>query len=224
MNLKDKRVIFCLPGKQFSDNFLMCWSELLVQCITAGMDIKISQHYSPSLYHVRNYCLGGNTLKGINQKPFQGNIEYDYIMWIDSDQIFTFDHFKKLLNANKDIVSGLYMMSDNTNYATIEKWDEEYYKIHGRFEFLNRESVAKKTDLFKADYTGFGWMLIKKGVFEKIEYPWFKPFWTEFTMDDLVIRDFSFEDVAFCKDAQKNGFDIWIDPTAIVGHEKMMIL
>ena len=32
------------------------------------------------------------------------------------------------------------------------------------------------------------------------------------------------EDVAFCHMIKEKGFDIWIDPTIRVGHEKMMVL
>jgi hypothetical protein len=74
------------------------------------------------------------------------------------------------------------------------------------------------------DYTGFGWILMKYGVFESLEYPWFRPYWSEYEIGNRVISDFSMEDVAFCKDIRTNGFDIWIDPMVIVGHEKMIIL
>jgi hypothetical protein len=117
------------------------------------------------------------------------------------------------------------MMSDNTHYATIQDWDDDYFLKHGSFEFLNRETVAaKKGELFKADYTGFGWMLIKKGVFESLPYPWFQPLWVEYKVGDKTIRDFSMEDVAFCKMIKEKGYDVWIDPNIIVGHEKMMVL
>ena len=93
---------------------------------------------------------------------------------------------------------------------------------NGHFQFLNREMVqAKQGKLFTADYTGFGWILTKKGVFESLEYPWFQPVWTEYNIDGKLVRDFTMEDVAFCKMIKQKGFDVWIDPTIIVGHEKM---
>jgi len=170
-------------------------------------------------------CLGGDNLRGVDQKPFGGQFDYDYIMWIDSDIVFTPEHFFKLLNHDKDIVSGLYMMNDNVHYATVEDWDDEFFLKNGHFQFLNREMVqAKEGKLFTADYTGFGWVLTKKGVFESLEYPWFQPMWTEYNIDGKLVRDFTMEDVAFCKMIKEKGFDVWIDPTIIVGHEKMMVL
>jgi GT2 family glycosyltransferase len=170
-------------------------------------------------------CLGGNNIAGVEQKPFGGKVDYDYVMWIDSDIVFTPEHFFKLLEHDKDIVSGLYMMNDNTHYATVEDWDDNHFIEKGHFQFLDREMVqAKEGKLFKADYTGFGWMLTKKGVFESLEYPWFQPMWTEYNIDGKLIRDFTMEDVAFCQMIKQKGFDVWIDPNIIVGHEKMMVL
>ena len=39
------------------------------------------------------------------------------------------------------------------------------------------ESIQKRRKPFTVDYTGFGWLLIKHGVFEHPEmpYPWFAP-------------------------------------------------
>ena len=220
-----KKVIFALPGREFSGRFLQCWTELVYACLQNGIQPIMSQHYSPLLYYVRNMCLGGDNLRGIDQKPFGGQLDYDYIMWIDSDVVFTPDHFFKLLQDDKDIASGLYMMADNTHYATVEDWDDEFFLKHGHFQFLNREIVqAKQGKLFTADYTGFGWVLIKKGVFESLQYPWFQPIWTEYNINGKIVRDFTMEDVAFCKMIKEKGFDVWIDPTIIVGHEKMVVL
>jgi hypothetical protein len=32
------------------------------------------------------------------------------------------------------------------------------------------------------------------------------------------------EDVAFCRMTKEKGYDVWIDPNVIVGHEKLMVL
>ena len=55
--------------------------------------------YTSNVYHVRNMCLGGDVTKGARQKPFQGNIDYDYIMWIDSDMVFKPEDFTALINT-----------------------------------------------------------------------------------------------------------------------------
>ncbi len=72
----------------------------------------------------------------------------------------------------------------------------------------------------EVEYNGMGFMLIKKGVFEKVEYPWFCQLKKQ--IGDL--EDYCSEDVAFCHLARKAGFQIFIDPQLIVGHEKMRVL
>jgi len=72
-------------------------------------------------------CLGGNVLLGPNQKPYNKQLDYDYMLWIDSDIIFTVEQFDKLLSHQADIVSGLYFMDDGQQFATVENWDENFF-------------------------------------------------------------------------------------------------
>ena len=164
-------------------------------------------------------CLGADVSRGKEQKPFNGKIDYDYLMWIDSDMVFNPQHFKRLLDHNKDIVSGIYMMDDGKHFATCKNWDEEFFKKHGHFEFLIFVDVKGREGLLEVCYTGMGYMLVKKGVFESMEYPWFKP--VEKQIGDM--KDFTMEDVAFCLKAKEKGFKILIDPGVRVGHEKKVI-
>jgi glycosyltransferase involved in cell wall biosynthesis len=169
-------------------------------------------------------CLGGDYSYGVKQEPFQGKLDYDYIMWIDSDILFTPENFFSLLEHDKDIVSGLYMMADNQHYAVSENWSDDKKIQNGDFDFVTREKLAEKDGLFKVAYSGLGWMLVKKGVFESLEYPWFRPMWTEITDGDKIIKDFASEDATFCKMVAEKGFDVWVDPKVVVGHEKKMII
>ena len=93
---KKPMIVFCLPGRSFSNNFLVCWSELMMNLLRMGFEIKISQKYTSNVYYVRNMCLGGDVMRGVNQKPYDGKLEYDYMMWIDSDMVFTTNDFLKL--------------------------------------------------------------------------------------------------------------------------------
>lgn len=221
---RGKTVVFCIPGRQFTNNFLLSWSDLFVWCLMNGINPLIVNRYSPNLYYVRNMCLGGNTILGTEQKPFNGSIKYDYLMWIDSDVVFTPQHFVELLKVDQPIVSGLYMTHDNIHYATVESMNDDTYRKTGAYKFLTREELSKKTKPFEVDYTGFGWMIIKYGVFEELEYPWFRPLWSDFSTSTTKIEEFCMEDVAFCKLVKEKGYSIWVTPNAVVGHEKMMIL
>jgi hypothetical protein len=218
------RIVFCLPGRTFSNNFLQSWTTLLQYLPKYGITPILSNSYSPLLYYVRNQCLGGDSTRGVKQLPFDGKLEYDYTMWIDSDMVFTVNDFIGLLNMNKDIASGIYKTLDGKHYATVENWDKDYYAKNGNFEFLTDKLIGERKKPFEVEYTGFGWVLIKKEVFESLEYPWFQPIWEEFEVQGKKFREFTMEDVSFCRTIVKNGYKIYVDPTLKIGHEKSCIL
>ena len=84
------------------------------------------------------------------------------------------------------------------------------------------ESMGKRNKPFTVDYTGFGWVLIKKGVFEEMEYPWFAPKMQVF--ESGAVQDMCGEDVSFCLDAKEMGIETWCDPRIRVGHEKTRVI
>lgn len=216
---KPLTIIFCIPGRTFSNKFLVSWTNLLMHCQKKGYNIYLSNKYSPNIYHSRSSCLGADLLNGKNQKPFNGD-EYDYLMWIDSDVVFTPNDFEKLLSHDKQIVAGQYLMDGGKYFATVKDWDESFFKQNGHFKFLTKEDVKNERTrhrLLKVSYTGFGFMLIKKGVFEQFNYPFFYPKWTTFSSN---IQDFSTEDVQFCRDANEKNIPVYVDLDCFVGHEK----
>ena len=226
--LKRKKIIFCLPGKNYSNHFLLSWSDLIMWCSQNGFDFIVSQNYSRDAHLARSLCLGGDNKKGKFQKPFDNKIEYDYIMWIDSDIIFKTEDFKKLLESEYDVTSGIYKMEDTINYSTIIKRDNDYLLKNGNFEYLNdlkiqdlkenNEVINKK--YLNVEYNGMGWMLIKKNVIEELKYPWF---YHEVYEKNNYIEMYS-EDVSFCRNLKKAGIDIYIDLDVRVGHYKELII
>ena len=59
-----------------------------------------------------------------------------------------------------------------------------------------------------------GWMLVKKGVFEKINQPFY-------STEQLGSKG---EDIIFQLKAKEQGFKSLVDTSVIVGHEKTYIL
>jgi hypothetical protein len=101
----------------------------------------------------------------------------------------------------------------------IGEWDENHFKQHGCFKFLGPDDVPDKPGLMEVAYTGFGFILIKKGVFESMKYPWFRPIFKQ--IGPAV--DFTMEDVGFCLQAKESGLKIFVDPQIKVGHEKEVV-
>jgi hypothetical protein len=212
------RVVFCLPGRTYSSEFLLCWTDLLVECSKRNIQFIVSQKYSSVVHFARSKCLGGNILAGPNQPPFKG-LEYDYMMWIDSDIIFNTADFFKLLESPHDVTAGLYLMENMKTFPIIQKFDSSYLKEHGNFELMREENLSREKYI-KVDYAGMGWMLIKQGVVEKIRYPWF---YAELQKWD-TIEEMVGEDIAFCMSLNSSGTDIYVDTTIRVGHQKLLVI
>ena len=80
----------------------------------------ISQDYSSMVNFARCKVAGADVMRGAYQKPFGGKLFYDYMMWIDSDIVFTSKDFFKLVDMKKDIASGWYAQPGGTT-PVVEK-------------------------------------------------------------------------------------------------------
>ena len=226
---KGKKIVFCLPGRGVSYTYLKNFVQLCFDIVQNGMSIQISQDYSSMVNFARCKCLGANVLRGPDQIPWDGKLEYDYQIWIDSDIVFNTDQFWQLLDlANngeeeKEIVAGWYATEDGTT-TSVAHWLEEddFRKNGGVMNHETVESISKRKKPFTVDYTGFGWVAVKHGVFEKLPYPWFAPKMQVF--ESGSVQDMCGEDVSFCLDALEAGYEIWCDPRIRVGHEKSRII
>jgi len=262
--VRGKTIVFCLPGRGVSYNFLKSFVSLSFDLVQAGAAIQISQDYSSMVNFARCKCLGANVLRGPNQLPWDGKLNYDYQLWIDSDIVFNTEKFYQLiLNAipeeavtreevkekvkdektgkeiekfvgvklnvdeskERQIVAGWYCTEDGKTTSVAHWLDEDDFRTNGGvMNHETIESISKRRKPFTVDYTGFGWLLIKKGVFEneKMPYPWFAPKMQVFESGE--VQDMCGEDVSFCLDAKEAGFEIWCDPRIRVGHEKTRII
>ena len=93
---KGKKIVFCLPGRGCSYIFLKNFVQMCFDMVQNGMSIQISQDYSSMVNFARCKVLGANVLRGPNQVPWDGKLEYDYQLWIDSDIVFDTNKFWQL--------------------------------------------------------------------------------------------------------------------------------
>lgn len=218
------RVIVCLPGNNFSSKFLMSLWDLQDGARRNGIELIPSPAKSCNIYMVRSMCLGADVNRGTKQKPFN-SMSYDYVLWIDSDMVFTHKHLAQLLSYKQDIIAAYYSWEGGQG-LTCGNWNIEEVKkglpLHHHTEQSLKASPCKN-GLVEVDYTGFGFLLVKHGVFESLDYPWFKPEFTTFQKGEITISDFSFEDVGWCLNIKKKGYHIYVDPTLKAGHEKSKV-
>jgi len=214
-------VIFCLPGDSFSGNFLDSWNDLLFNIYKKGWKYTVCRKGNGTIYHCRNQLAGGGNVQGKFQIPYEGKLKFDWQIWIDSDQVFKPYHIFQLIGLNKDIVSGVYRTSDQKHTTIVESWDEEYFKKYRRWRKLTIDEVLERKSPFECLSMGFGLTVVRAGVLEKLEYPWFYP---EYRSLPGGGYDFSSEDVGFCSRARAAGFSLWIDPSCVIGHEKSFVI
>ena len=252
--MRGKAIVFCLPGRGCSFTFLKSFVQLCFDLVQNGMSIQISQDYSSMVNFARCKCLGANVLRGPDQIPWDGRLKYDYQLWIDSDIVFNSEKFWQLCDLafpeeaiveetveledgstqtgytidsskEREIVAGWYCTEDGRTTSVAHWLEEDDFRSNGGvMNHETLESISKRRKPFTVDYTGFGWVLIKNGVFEheEMKYPWFAPKMQVF--ESGQVQDMCGEDVSFCLDAKEAGFEIWCDPRIRVGHEKTRVI
>lgn len=129
------------------------------------------------------------------------------------------EKIRRLSMSVNPIVSGFYLTEDG-HTTSCAHWLEadEFLKNGGVMNHETIESISRRKKPFTVDYIGGGFMMVSKGVFENMEYPWWGPQLQKF---ENGIQDFCGEDVSFCLEAKKLGIDIIVDPRIRVGHEKL---
>ena len=91
---------------------------------------------------------------------------------------------------------------------------------HKEIKSNKDQKVLLNNRYLNVEYTGMGWMLMKKDVIEQLKYPWF---YHELYKNDNFVEMLS-EDVSFCRNLKKAGFDIYVDLDVRVGHYKSFII
>ena len=135
------------------------------------------------------------------------NHGYDYILWVDSDTILPKDTLVRLMDWDKDIVSGVYAYKILGGKNVVAKRYKD--KVEDTYDDVTIKEIKEKHKskaLMPVDAIGFGCVLTKTSIFKDIDEPWF------------VYSPYMGEDIFFCRKAQEKGFDIWLDPAVCCGH------
>ena len=132
------KVIIALPGRTFSGRFMLNLLETVMFMQEKGHQVVITNEYSSFVPFSRMKTLGLDVLRGADQKPFGEKVDYDVWLTIDSDIMFTPAQVLELVEDTEKypVVSGLYRMEDLKHYACVKKWDIDYFKQTGSFQFM----------------------------------------------------------------------------------------
>lgn len=152
----------------------------------------------PLMFKNRNSLLNDGVSQLKKQIPIIG---YDYFLFVDSDISFKLNNVLTLLRHDEKIIASPYLSHNRSGLYNVGQF---YEGMPGAIKFhYTKFDVGLK----KVDFVGTGFMLIHRTVLETMEYPWFRPSVLDMGDKAEVIG----EDVAFCIDAKKNGFDIFCD-------------
>ena len=133
---------------------------------------------------------------------------YDYLFSVDSDIVLPKDCLTKMIAADKDIISGLYIQRIPGTH-TLEVYMDT---PNGGMTNIPSDLIVNLNHIVEIAGCGFGCVLVNSDVIRKMEYPHFH------YHSALDHRNTVSEDVYFCKKARDIGFTIWADPSIVCDH------
>jgi hypothetical protein len=153
-------------------------------------NIHTEEGYSKTLDLKRNSCV----------RNFLGT-DCTHLLFWDSDTVAVPNAIKILLEYDKPVVSAVVYRKGGQHLPCFGSWDEELevYKTPIPFEYNKLQQV---------DIVGTGFVLIKREVFEQLEYPWFK----------CYERGNAQEDIFFCLKCREAGIPLYVDTGLHLGH------
>ena len=137
---------------------------------------------------------------------------YDYLFCLDQDVIPPNDILERMINSNKKIITGVYyntfsrMRPDNLQVETRKLpilWVKSLKNPDKAVPI--RQEVIDTGKLIKVDMCGTGCILIHRDILKDIKFR------CEEEQEGV-------DDVFFCRDALKFGFEIWADTSIICNH------
>ena len=210
--LKTTRVHMCMPcyGGQLTESTFMSYIKWANTARQLGLDWTVETMTNESLI-----SRARNTLAA----KFLHTKESTHLMFIDADIGWEPWHLLVMLDAQKDVIGGLYPMK-----SLPIKWC-----VNG---IPGQPEPTPEQNLIEVSKTGTGFLLIKRDVFEKLDaHPATKPFKNDIGLDpaldpymktyfDTAVREGRYysEDWTFCENWRDLGGQVWIDRRVLLRH------
>jgi len=190
------KFIFCFYDLNYTPEFLKSWVNLATILNNNKIPYNISPGNSCNAFYAKQLSLKGNVLQGKNQKPFQGQYNYEYIVFLSGNILFDNNNFIKLYNN---------IYSNDLKFLSA--------KVKDRYKLTNK----KQNEFELAEYLDFDMVIVKYGVIEKLTYPWFRPW------NSQNKKEQTFTDIDICKRIQKEAnVNLLIDPNVNVKRKEVI--
>jgi hypothetical protein len=210
-------VLIATPGHSMQQAYVRSLVKTTYFFDMNGITWNFLTEYSSLVADAREKTIGGTAYQDpTDSRPGQGTYSYDRILWIDSDIEWEPEDVMQLLSNDVDVVSGCYMLANEevTVYPKV---------LRGG---MTKEQIMAKKKPFTVRGVGFGFLAVKKGVFEKIKRPWFSQIEVEVENEETGEIEYKFplmgEDLSWCEKVHRMGIDIWVDPLVRVNHHKQV--
>lgn len=141
---------------------------------------------------------------GLNYKCDYTGRHFTHFLWLDTDHTFNADLACQLARSfvfpEVDAVGALYYMSKGPTLPVV------YVKDDSPDKWKHYPIIDVPNSLCEVDAFGFGAVLMKRDVFERVPKPWFTIDWR------------GGEDVVFCTKAREHGVRLFLDGRYKLGH------
>jgi GT2 family glycosyltransferase len=161
-----------------------------------GHEVEFKAFYGYNIDHIRN-AISDHAIKG----------GYDSVLFIDSDMSIPRDSLVRMLSANVDIVSGVYVKKNDDKKIPVAMIKE----LGREPRYLTPDEISGK-GMMEVDAVGFGCVLVKTEVLSRIGYPQFQ------YRQALEVKNTTGEDIDFCLKAKYRNFRVYLMTDLILGH------
>lgn len=194
-----------------------------------GISVHVASDGGPDIHNLRALILNGgahgnggyrsfaNKEYREEWRPFNNEFTYDQIVWIDNDIYWLVPDFMRLIEHREDVVSGLYIGGDTENMVV--RINPSSRTNRKQLPILRKKSNNGLIEVFSV---GMGFMKLRRGVVEEMEWPMFfchEYSWTN--PDGTVVHGrMDSEDASFCERIRQTGRKVYVDTELVVGHFK----
>jgi len=190
-----KKIVFAISAAHTIPSMFVKALEEFADYNRKFFDIKVFVEVSYIIDEARNYLI--EKAKSMVEKP-------DYVFFIDADNVFKADTLIKLVEADKDVIFGVYFQRNKPYLPVMFRNDENgVARFHTEFKGDSIEEI---------DYCGAGCLLVKMEVLEKLNYPY------QYIYRNLKSKTTIGEDIVFCQKIKDAGFKIFAHTGVDVGH------
>jgi hypothetical protein len=167
---------------------------------------------------------------------FLNETDNTHLMFIDADIIFNPNDVLKMLEADKDVICGVYPKKEiawdnveNAVKAGIKTENLKYMTGKSFAKLVNNNDFKSFNEPVQIIDGGTGFMLIKRETLEKIK-PHVPNYWTAEETENYAFFDTSFEekekgkleflseDYHFCRLVWNNDMSVWAAPWCVLDH------